>query len=313
MKISVIVPVYNVEKYLSQCLTSILNQTYTDLEIIIINDGSTDFSPNICEQFATKDERIRLINQRNGGVSVARNAGIKEATGEFITFVDSDDWLEPTMYEKMFAVINEYPDLEMVMCDATLITNHSKIKSTEIIRSGYYLKSEIVSELYPVLLVTEEFGKIPLISVWNCLIKRRVLNDHRIFFDATLHYGEDYLFMPEVVIHIGSFYYLKEQNLYNYRQYEQSRSKKLQPEWWRNFLYLNNKLRNLLANSKEFNFERQLKLQMLHSALFLTSAIQNYDKLSKKAKLKIFRKLFSDLELLQAFSNLSFYKQSFPL
>ena len=94
-KISVIVPVYNMEKYLVRCLESIVNQTYPDLEIICVNDGSTDSSAKILETYASKDKRIKLITKENGGLSSARNAGINAATGEFITFVDSDDWIQP--------------------------------------------------------------------------------------------------------------------------------------------------------------------------------------------------------------------------
>ena len=97
--ISVIVPVYNVEKYLRQCLESIINQTYKNLEIILVDDGSTDNSGNICEEYAPKDNRIKVIHKTNSGLSSARNAGLDICTGEYIGFVDSDDWLEPDMYE----------------------------------------------------------------------------------------------------------------------------------------------------------------------------------------------------------------------
>ncbi len=313
MKISVIVPVYNVEPYLRKCLDSIVGQSYPDLEILLVDDGSNDNSVCICEEFTAKDERVVFIQQPNGGVSVARNTGITAATGEYLTFVDSDDWLENRMYEKLVSQINNNPGLDMVMCDSTLITNDSNIKSTDFIRDGYYSKTQIISEIYPVLLVTEDFGKIPVVSVWNCLMKRSILMEHLIRFEAQLRYSEDYLFMAEVMIHINSFYYLKGDHLYNYRQYEESRSKKLQPDWWRNFLFLNKKLRQLLAHSKEFDFTRQLKLQLIHSALFLTGAICNNKHLHTDKKVHLLRKLFNEPELKAAFSNLDFHKQSLPL
>lgn len=97
-KLSVIVPVYNVEKYLERCIESLLAQTHTDLEILLVDDGSTDSSPEICDAFAEKDARIRVIHQKNGGLSSARNAGIDAATGEFLAFLDSDDYLDPSTY-----------------------------------------------------------------------------------------------------------------------------------------------------------------------------------------------------------------------
>ena len=98
-KVSVIVPVYNVEKYIRKCLDSIVSQTLNDLEIILVNDGSTDTSPAICEEYKRKDERIKMITQKNQGLSAARNAGLKDATGEYVIFIDSDDYIAENMLE----------------------------------------------------------------------------------------------------------------------------------------------------------------------------------------------------------------------
>lgn len=106
IKISVIIPIYNVEQYLSQCLDSIINQTYTNLEIILINDGSTDNSEKICNQYKLLDPRIIVIHKTNGGLSDARNTGIKIATGDYISFVDADDFIDENMYTILFQKIN---------------------------------------------------------------------------------------------------------------------------------------------------------------------------------------------------------------
>ena len=98
-KISVIVPVYNVEQYLERCVDSIINQTYTNLEIILVNDGSTDNSGKLCDELAKKDERIRVIHKENGGLSDARNRGIDEAESDLVGFIDSDDYIDSDMYE----------------------------------------------------------------------------------------------------------------------------------------------------------------------------------------------------------------------
>ena len=104
--LSVIVPVYNVEKYLEKCVESILNQTYSNLEVILVNDGSKDTSGSICDALAQKDPRVLVIHQENGGLSSARNMGIEAATGEYITFVDSDDWIEPDGYEHLMDLMH---------------------------------------------------------------------------------------------------------------------------------------------------------------------------------------------------------------
>ena len=100
--ISIIVPVYNVEKYLEKCIDSILNQSYQNLEIILIDDGSTDNSGSICDEYKKKDQRVQVIHQKNQGQSSARNAGLNIAKGSYIGFVDSDDWIEQNMYEKLY-------------------------------------------------------------------------------------------------------------------------------------------------------------------------------------------------------------------
>ena len=107
-KISVIVPVYNVEKYLPRCVDSILSQTYENLEILLVDDGAKDSSGRICDEYAGKDPRVRVIHKENGGLSSARNAGIDAATGEYLAFVDSDDWIEPETYAHMLKLMEKY-------------------------------------------------------------------------------------------------------------------------------------------------------------------------------------------------------------
>ena len=107
-RISVIVPVYNVEQYLPRCVESILAQTYENLEILLVDDGTKDNSGAICDAYARQDARVKAIHKKNGGLSSARNAGIDAATGEYLSFVDSDDWIEPDMYEKMMALMEKY-------------------------------------------------------------------------------------------------------------------------------------------------------------------------------------------------------------
>lgn len=112
--ISVIVPVYNVEKYLHKCINSILNQTYKNLEIILIDDGSTDNSGKICDEYALKDNRIKVIHKENGGLSSARNAGLDICSGDYIGFVDSDDYIAEDMYEYLY--VNLKKIMRMLLC-----------------------------------------------------------------------------------------------------------------------------------------------------------------------------------------------------
>ena len=107
--ISVIVPIYKVKKYLNRCIDSVINQTYNNLEIILVDDGSPDSCPQICDEYAKKDKRIKVIHKQNGGLSDARNAGLDIASGDFVSFIDGDDYIHPQTYEIVMDVINKCP------------------------------------------------------------------------------------------------------------------------------------------------------------------------------------------------------------
>ena len=114
--VSVIIPVYKVEEYLGQCVDSILSQTYTNLEVLLVDDGSPDDCPRLCDEYAAKDKRVRVIHKENGGLASARNAGLDKANGQFVSFIDSDDWIEQQTYEKVMR-IHEETSAEIIMFD----------------------------------------------------------------------------------------------------------------------------------------------------------------------------------------------------
>lgn len=132
--ISIIIPVYKVEKYIHKCVDSVLAQTYKNLEIILVDDGSSDCSGKICDEYAPKDARIKVIHQSNGGISAARNAGIKVAQGEYFSFIDSDDWIDPLFIETLLKMIDKYAaDISVV---ARNNVSHTGTKKGEILASG---------------------------------------------------------------------------------------------------------------------------------------------------------------------------------
>lgn len=135
-KISVIVPVYKTEQYLNRCVQSITDQTYKNLEIILVDDGSPDNCPEMCDQWAKKDERIKVIHKRNGGISSARNAGLDSATGDYIMFADSDDWMEPDMAEFLYRLIVKY-DADISRCGFYFDDNGTLKKKQRMIPLNY--------------------------------------------------------------------------------------------------------------------------------------------------------------------------------
>jgi len=188
-KISIIVPVYNVEKYLDKCLVSLVNQTYQNIEIIIVNDGTTDNSGIICEKYAKLDSRIKYFIKENGGLSDARNFGLKEATGDFIGFVDSDDWVDLDMYEFLLDKIQTY-QAEIAICRYRgIYNNHVDDYSTdyEAVFSG---KEVVKNTLLPKNDFHFNYGVI------NCLYRVSILDG--IEFKVGV-LNEDVYFTPKVL------------------------------------------------------------------------------------------------------------------
>jgi len=168
-KISVIVPVYKVEPYLDKCVSSIVNQTYTNLEIILVDDGSPDSCPTMCDAWAEKDSRIRVIHKPNGGLSDARNAGIVVATGELMAFVDSDDWIASDMYEHLYQRLTE-DDSDIAACGVQMVWEN-KTPSRTLTREGSCVLNQ---EEAMQAIIEESWLKQP---VWYKLYKTALVRD----------------------------------------------------------------------------------------------------------------------------------------
>ncbi len=190
--LSVIVPVYNAEAYLYKCVKSILNQTYKNLDIILIDDGSSDHSGEICDGLAEKDKRIRVFHTKNHGVVAARNYGVNKAQGNLITFVDSDDWIEPDMYLYMLEVYDKYePDMitSGLIYDAAV---NSKTLECDLIAEGIYDKGQIEREIIPVMMFDQRKRRRAVTSaVWNKIIRKDLWNKASQGINSQITYGED--------------------------------------------------------------------------------------------------------------------------
>lgn len=203
--ISIIIPVYNSEKTLKRCVDSILNQTFNrDIEILLVNDGSKDSSESICLEYQNNDKRIKYFKKENGGVSSARNLGIYEAKGEYIAFVDSDDYVEPNMYEIMLNKISK-DGSDIVICGYNEIYSDTQRK---INVHPYYAnnKTEIAK------FVAENFNKAIVSSPWNKIFKKKLIKN---FYDEKISLGEDLLFNIQYFKNVTSITVINEA-LYDY-------------------------------------------------------------------------------------------------
>lgn len=194
--VSIIIPIYNVQKYLSRCLDSLLAQTLKDIEIILINDGSRDNSLGICEAYAKKDKRIIVIDQINQGVSVARNTGIAKATGEYIGFVDPDDWLEPNMYELMVNKIKE-SDCPICFCNYYKDEKNNSVPKDFKIEKDILDKEEITDVIISNMVGADDIMphyNFVMGCVWRGLYKKSFMDQYGLDFEPGVNIMEDLVF-----------------------------------------------------------------------------------------------------------------------
>ena len=196
--ISIIVPVYNAEKYLSECIQSILSQSYQDYEAILVDDGSTDMSGEICEQYAKTDKRVKAFHKQNGGVSSARNLGITEAIGKYITFVDADDYLAPNY---LLELVAENDVFDLVVGGATIIDNNN-----ECICKNECNDTIIRSKADFVFFFPELDESVVFDAPWNKLFRTSIIKRNAICFDENFSYGEDKLFVLSYMKHVESIH-----------------------------------------------------------------------------------------------------------
>ena len=232
MKFSIIVPIYNVEKYLRECIESVLNQTYKDFELILVDDGSQDNCPQICDEYKKLDDRVIVIHKKNGGLPSARNAGIRQASGDYFMHLDGDDFFEEKCLEKAFKII----DLEKH--DLYLGNSRYDYYGDNSIKVELYDINKIQKKPYNDILKHFFYGKNMMPSAaWHNIYKTKYIKDNNLFFDEELSWSEDADNFFKVLFStrdIGFFDY----TFYYYRKNNQSAMTK------------NPSLRNILSNIK---------------------------------------------------------------
>lgn len=205
--VSIIVPVYNGEKYIERCLKSLIGQTYKNIEIIVLNDGSKDHTDIILEKYAKLDERIRVITKENSGVSDTRNQGLQLAKGEFVQFVDADDWLTNDATEKM--VEGMMQDCEMVICDYNRVVDNNIMVKGHIPKEGAIERSEFA--LYMMKAPANYYYGV----LWNKMFRMDIIREHKLDFPIEIDWCEDLRFNLEYLQYVKHVYVL-EKALYYY-------------------------------------------------------------------------------------------------
>lgn len=298
--ISIIVPIYNSEKYIERCINSLINQTYKKIEIILINDGSTDNSINICKNLAQIDKRIKVIDKDNQGVSVARNVGLENAHGDYVMFVDIDDWIESNTIQEMYNIIQK-ENVDIVKCNSISEFYNKRINNV-IEKEICNIKIEKDKYKKEILKILSNTSKLNVI--WGQLIKKEVVEKLR--FENGIVYGEDLLFNVQCLKNATSIYFL-DKCCYHYfinhsgvsRNYSQQvLKKKIQ-----DILYIYPHILDIVSgwdNRYENKFEKKFIKEVLENVLrivmvyedkesyqsFITNILndKNYIKCTKKLK-----------------------------
>lgn len=312
LKVSVIVPVYKVEKYLDRCIKSIINQTYSDLEIILVDDGTPDKSGFMCDAYSEKDNRIQVIHKENGGLSSARNAGLDIASGDYIVFIDSDDEIELNMVEKLVNAA-DYADVDFVMCDYIhILSDGREIKETTALEAGLYDKTKLVKDIFPNLIMAESIEYGPILSVWHCMYKRCFLKDNNLRFAEDVKWSEDNLFNSIVGYKAQTFFYLKNEFLYKYYQNPGTITTSYRQGAWNVYKTMNNHLKDYFLFKEDYDFGRQLQLHLIYYACN-TIGMEGLAHTNKKEAIHGVREILNDSLLENVFNEFTFPKVNLKL
>ena len=226
---SVIVPIYNVERYLRQCIESMIKQDFPSVEIILVDDGSTDSSPMICDEYAKVDKRLKIIHKKNGGLVSARQAGACVAMGKYILNVDGDDWVDPEYFRELDNIVSAY-EPDMICFGAVFIRENKVINHIGCNRTGLYDKSQIEKYIYPVL-IEDEIGSYFSPSIWSKAIKKEIYLKCQMHLDQRIKIGEDHAVTKPAIYQSNSIF-LTDKCLYCYRLNPSSMTKEKKAFSW---------------------------------------------------------------------------------
>ncbi len=269
--VSIIVPIYNKELYLEECLDSIINQTLKTIEIILVDDGSTDNSKKICEQYL-KDNRVSYYYQENEGLASARQTGINVSKGEYIGFIDADDWIELDMYEKMYGKAKEF-NADVVYCNR--VDNIDSYRPSKEIPTGYYDRDKILNYILPrSLAYIGKKGEKRCISWNNCrrIYRKQLIEDNHFVFDKRFRRSQDLQLTYETMLYAKGFYYMGDDRPYHTRTVGDSLSRGYTKNMWNLYIPLIERLYKDTENFKEADLMDQMHLRAF---FFVTDCIEN--------------------------------------
>lgn len=299
--VSVIVPVYKVENVLHYCIDSILNQTYKDFELILVDDGSPDNSGKICDEYAKKDNRIKVIHKENGGVSSARNHGIDIAKGKYICFVDSDDYVNKNYLEILIRTKSEHPEFDNIWCYFQTVTDYDRTGENLILDDNKNYSVKDIMTLHEKWLDAGPVCK---------LYDRKTILENGLTFDSNLSLGEDLIFNFQYLDCTNGKIFVIPKQLYSYVQLSDcSLSQKYYPNMFKIYKTINNTMQRYVVkwNCSEEQVKKYFNACFYKYEVVLKNTFSEKNKVTKKEKIRYNNSIMRSKEFVQSLNNSDCY------
>lgn len=305
--VSIIIPAYNSEEHIARAMHSVLEQSYQTIELIVVNDGSTDQTKDIILEMKQADDRIKYFENVNSGVSVARNIGLTHATGEYVGFVDADDYIDQEMIRLLVTKAEEY-DCDLVSCTYERVYPDKAIPENVRIKPGYYDEMELEQKIYPILFGNKYLETLLPLNIVTKLFRREIIEEYGISFETEMKFGEDVLFTQEFLLNSNDFYFFAEERMYKYTYNESSATSKHHENKWENLKIGIQKRKQLADQLPEYELEKQLPYTTIISARnAIANASRNIDA-TKDERLNELADIILDKNVQQALRYCDFSK-----
>lgn len=290
--VSIIIPVYNGEKHIKKCLDKLSEQTYKEIEIIVLNDGSTDSTKSILNDISKENKKIKIINKNNTGVSDTRNLGIKTATGEYILFLDSDDFLEKNAIEKMISKVDN-ENIDMLVFGFKVLGSNNRLNDTDTLKNLLHSK-DVKYDLINSIISTKNniFG-----YVWRAMYSKNLLMSNNILFPKGVKISEDYMFLLNAVYHSNKIL-VDDSEYYLYNINEQSMSIKYIPTLLKDMLFVNEWMYDTIVKNN-INLIDGYYCCMCNTYLRFVQNVVRDNNLNTKERIKLVKKIKKEKEFMQ--------------
>lgn len=283
---SVVVPIYKVEKYLKKCIDSILAQTYKNFELILVDDGSPDSCSQICDRYAKKDNRIKVIHKKNGGIVLARQSGVELSVGKYIVCIDGDDWIHKDYLLKFEEAIKKY-NCDIVCCGSFLAFENNNISRQISKEDKYYDRKRLENEVFPIL-IEDKKGKYFSPTLWGKALKKEIYVKSQ-QKDCLVNMGEDHACTKPTIYNSNSMMVLKD-CLYYYRQNPTGMTKNPKPFLWDGPKLIGKHMERQIPMNI-FDFQNQVYRMTVHNVFNVAVSQFNQDKSYKDVKKEIIKNL----------------------